>query len=283
MEEILNIYTNVSRSCSYCRSNEHTIRYCNSADIDVLLNCLQQAFLIIRQSHTQIDGKVQYTNWLLNSYTLHQLKVVAVTRMNSRISGFNKADYADTIWNCNNSVYEVEEVEVEVEEVEEVGWSIDRLPNPNPEITFDGFQTPPTMSPRDPPEVVRAGAGAFTYDEGVGFGYRSNISYMSLSTAIALIDLRETRYNISITKQELIGLSELLEDDFECSICYELKNKSLKLVLGCDHEYCTECIIKMLKISNSNKPRCAFCRDEMKQMIVYNNEELNKLNDSLNF
>ena len=292
MEEILNTNMHVSRSCSYCRSTMHNIRGCNSLDIDILSECHQQAFLVIRQSNTRFATKDLYTNWLLHTYNLQQLKVVAVTRMNSRISGLNKADYAEKIWYINNCVYE------DVEDVEEVGWSIDRLPNANPEITFNtntiplvGFQTPPTMSPRiEPPEIERQNNVILDSDDEllinshngpqIGFGYIP--SFVNWRSRRATFGNGSQSYvkrnkNISIKKQELIGLSELLGDDFECSICYETQNKSMKLVLGCNHEFCTECIIKMLK--TSNKPRCAFCRDEMKEFIVYNNEELNKLED----
>jgi len=287
MEELLN-NTNNYRNCSYCRSNMHTIRGCNSLDIEILFDCLQQAFEIIRQTNTQRIAKNLYTHWLINTYNLQQLKVIAVTRMNSRTSGLNKADYADIIWNIINYQHENNE---EVQAIEEVEWSIDRLPNP------DEFQTPPTMSPRVAPPEIQRNTNNDDDDEliinsihpppFVGFGYIP--SFMTRNDArMALLEIRRERMenegtrkiekenlNINVKTQEFIGLSELLEDNFECSICYENHDKSMKLVLGCNHEFCTECIIKTLK--TNNKPRCAFCRDVMKDFTVYNNEEFNKL------
>ena len=286
MEELLNS-TNNFRNCSYCRSSMHNIRGCNSSNIEILLDCLQQAFAVIRRTNTRTVTKNLYTHWLLHTYNLQQLKVVAVTRMNSRVSGLNKADYADKIWYIINYQHENNE---EVEEVEEVGWRIDRLPNANPEITFNTntineLHTPPTMSPRtEPPEIERRQNDAD--DEliinspnrrQVGFGYiPSFLTQRMIRETLTKLDDTECNKNISIKTQELIGLTEILEDDFECSICYETQHKSKRLILSCDHEYCTECIINTLKIDKKNNktPNCAFCRDEMKEFLLYSNKEL---------
>ena len=299
MEELLNINNiPVSRSCcSYCRSRMHNIRGCNSLDIEVLLNCLQQAFAIIRRTNTQTVTKDLYTHWLLHTYNLQQLKVVAVTRMDSRVSGLNKADYADKIWYIVNYMYENNDEEEVIEEVE---WIIDRLPNP------DEFQTPPTMSPRDaPPEIVRQSNSIILTDDDLdhelminsfnsprnsprrndasiiiqGFDYIQEMNHYNRVRGSGVLDLRieSEKLDINVKTQEFIGLAELLEDNFECSICYENQDKSMKLVLGCNHEFCTECIIKTLE--TNNKPRCAFCRDVMKDFTVYNKKELNKFKE----
>ena len=288
-----------TRSCSYCESATHNIRGCDSPDINILCDAASTAFVTIRRTNTQEQTKDLYTTWLKNTYNLRQLKVIAVTRMNDMVSGRTKADYADKVWYVNNFVYEMaleEEVEeVEEVEVEEVSWYIDR--NPNPSTELDGFQTPETMSPRGPPELVRQNNNIilnddddddYDYDDDddellinsrfppphIGFGYIPSISRNDIRRSSVRLRVREIpTFDINVKIQEFIGLYELLEDNFECPICYETHDKSLKLVLGCNHEFCTGCVIETLK---TNKSQCAFCRDEMKQFIVYNEKELDK-------
>ena len=290
-----------TRNCSYCESATHNIRGCDSSDINVLCEAASMAFETLRRTRTPDETKNIYISWIKNTYNLKQLRVIAVTKMNDMVYGRNKSDYAEKVWYVNNFNYETileeAEAEAEAEEVEEVSWYIDRNPSIALEnmLSLDGFQTPPTMSPRDaPPEIQRHNNAIILNDDDRDPPAFRNIQPMTRNdAAMALLDIRREimenegprdrrererqgqQFDIIVKTQEFIGLSELLEDNFECPICYENHDKSMKLVLGCNHEFCTECIIKTLK--TNNKPRCAFCRDVMKDFTVYNNEEFNKL------
>jgi nitrogen fixation NifU-like protein len=48
----------------------------------------------------------------------------------------------------------------------------------------------------------------------------------------------------------------------ECNICYDDKELKNFVKLGCNHEFCKDCVIETMKTSN-NKLCCAFCRTEI--------------------
>jgi hypothetical protein len=63
--------------------------------------------------------------------------------------------------------------------------------------------------------------------------------------------------------------NENINDLCECTICFEEKQPKDNVNLGCNHEFCKDCIIKTLQMNNTNNnPRCAYCRTEIKNIEV---------------
>jgi hypothetical protein len=62
--------------------------------------------------------------------------------------------------------------------------------------------------------------------------------------------------------------------DKECAICYEEKEDEDVAVLGCGHEFCTDCIYETAKVRKNAPITCALCRTEIKEIRVLN--ELSK-------
>jgi len=57
--------------------------------------------------------------------------------------------------------------------------------------------------------------------------------------------------------------------DFECSICYENIITSGQIAkLGCNHEFCTECIEQHIRKTKTEYAKCPLCRGEIHQMEV---------------
>ena len=54
----------------------------------------------------------------------------------------------------------------------------------------------------------------------------------------------------------------------ECSICYDEKELHNFVKLGCNHEFCKDCLITTMKTSqtNDNNLSCALCRTEVKSV-----------------
>jgi hypothetical protein len=54
----------------------------------------------------------------------------------------------------------------------------------------------------------------------------------------------------------------------ECSICYDEKELKNFVKLGCNHEFCKDCLITTMKTSqiNDNNLSCALCRTEVKSV-----------------
>ena len=71
-----------------------------------------------------------------------------------------------------------------------------------------------------------------------------------------------------LEKYEIIcSLQELKEEQnqsINCCICYEDFNKELFVELGCNHEFCKDCFIKVVKSNIVRKPCCSYCRAEIK-------------------
>ena len=66
-------------------------------------------------------------------------------------------------------------------------------------------------------------------------------------------------------------------DELKCSICallYDEKERIPRVVLGCGHTYCEQCIIH--NIENNNNESIFICRDDMTSNIIKNVEELPK-------
>jgi hypothetical protein len=62
----------------------------------------------------------------------------------------------------------------------------------------------------------------------------------------------------------------------ECSICYDEKELQNFVKLGCNHEFCKDCVINTIKTSN-NKVCCAFCRSEVTEIESRTNEVKNEI------
>ena len=64
----------------------------------------------------------------------------------------------------------------------------------------------------------------------------------------------------------------------ECSICYDEKELQNFVKLGCNHEFCKDCVINTIKTSN-NKVCCAFCRSEVTEIESRTNEVKNEIDN----
>jgi hypothetical protein len=65
----------------------------------------------------------------------------------------------------------------------------------------------------------------------------------------------------------------------ECAICYDEKQVKNFVKLGCNHEFCKDCIITTMKKNNSTNLCCAFCRTEIKSIESRTNEVKNEINN----
>ena len=55
----------------------------------------------------------------------------------------------------------------------------------------------------------------------------------------------------------------------ECFMCYDEKSH---VKLGCDHEYCADCLLGTATVRTKTFITCAVCRDEIKEIKVMNKE-----------
>ena len=85
----------LNRRCSFCGNCEHNIRQCNSPLIITLDRKITEGYHLINQQgrlfHLNEDViRDRFVNWSMNTFTLKDLRVIAVTTMGSASSGRNK-------------------------------------------------------------------------------------------------------------------------------------------------------------------------------------------------
>lgn len=64
----------------------------------------------------------------------------------------------------------------------------------------------------------------------------------------------------------------------ECFMCYDVKPH---LKLGCDHEYCADCLVGTAKVRTKTFISCAVCRTEIEEVKVLNKEHKAELMSQL--
>jgi hypothetical protein len=70
-----------------------------------------------------------------------------------------------------------------------------------------------------------------------------------------------------------------LSESCDCDICYENLEKDNFIKLNCGHEFCKVCIKKSLENEKKDKFTCAFCRAEINEFQLSNQEIRHEFND----
>lgn len=79
---------------------------------------------------------------------------------------------------------------------------------------------------------------------------------------------------VKVNNDENENINELCE----CNICLDEKKIQDNVKLGCNHEFCKDCIIKTLQMNNTNNhPSCAYCRTEIKNIEVRTENVYNEI------
>jgi hypothetical protein len=74
---------------------------------------------------------------------------------------------------------------------------------------------------------------------------------------------------------EISYCKEIQKNDDECNICYESTLAKDFVKLNCNHDFCVGCIKKILTSAKSNdnkKPCCAFCRNDIQSLSIYDED-----------
>jgi hypothetical protein len=102
-----------------------------------------------------------------------------------------------------------------------------------------------------------------------------SIAYSLLFMEMIMSIHDEANTNINLNKKFNIN-TKICEckivENCDCNICYEtIENKNF-IKLNCGHEFCKSCIKKTLENEKKNNPSCAFCRAEINEFEISNNE-----------
>lgn len=104
----------------------------------------------------------------------------------------------------------------------------------------------------------------------------SNLNlYLATIEELLKIKLNQKKIAIETLVESLVNDTEQIE----CIICFETYNKSEFIKLGCQHEFCNDCIKKIIHCDNRSIPCCAYCRKEVTKMICRSNIVYDKMTE----
>jgi hypothetical protein len=228
--------------CSFCRQPGHNLTTCNSNRLrEFEAICASQ----VLQTNTQDDLK----NWLCQNYMSDHLLIKAFAikkfRVTTRTSIDNCIDlitqYIFATYKNNNENIEIIEHENQFENdlmtfIEELSTIREEEIQENRRISeIQQFRVMENMLMRE-----------------------MFISMMSRIINRTVRDDHVRKFKIVSTFNEC----ENPDHKCECNICYDEKELNKFVKLGCNHEFCKDCVIETMKTSN-NKLCCAFCRTEI--------------------
>jgi hypothetical protein len=229
--------------CSFCRQIGHNLTTCNSDRLrEFEAICATQ----VLQTETQDDFK----NWLCQNYMSEQLliKTFAIRkfRVTSRTSIDNcislVTDYIFTHYKNTNEIEEIVEHEEQFENdlmsfIQELSAEREEEVRENRRVSeIHQLRAMENMLMRE--------------------------MFIAMMSGIINRTLREDnrRFKIESTLNEC----ENKDQKCECPICYDEKKLENFVKLGCNHEFCKDCVISTMKSNHSTKLSCALCRAEVK-------------------
>jgi hypothetical protein len=236
--------------CSFCRQPGHNLTTCDS---DILREFEATCANKVLQTDTQDDFK----NWLIQNYRSEHLLIKTFTIKKFRITARESVErcmdliteYIFAIYKNTNEIAEpenqfendlmlfIQQFSTERQEIREV----------IPEI--DVVRTMERMLMRE-----------------MMFGMMTRM--LTNLNNVNNVNNRNLNQKFNILSSIEHNDNEDINKICECSICYDEKELKNFVKLGCNHEFCKDCLITTMKTSqiNGNNLSCALCRTEVKSV-----------------
>lgn len=222
--------------CSFCRNNGHNIRSCVYASIpDATYREFEaQCSRKVMETNTRFDFK----NWLIENYNMEQ----------DLLRGFTLKKTGYIIMEPFNSITEYIYNTYKEQIIMEDDNGL--LENEFPIFLAQLQRQRREINPFPEIHEVRAMERILMMD------------YIEFIMRLPSNIIRNV-----IKKPNIISLLENddnknINEKCECSICLDENEIENFVKLGCNHEFCKDCVIKTMKISHSNLC-CALCRSEV--------------------
>ncbi len=225
--------------CSFCRQHGHNLTTCNS-------NRLREFEVICSTQALQTNTQDEFKNWLSQNYMSEQLLLKTFAIKKFRVTT------RTTVENCINLISEYifrtykntnEAVEHEVTFENDLMSFIEELSSVRQNEIEENRRISEFHQLRAMENMLMR---------------EMFISMMSRIINRTVRDDHVRKFKIVSTFNEC----ENPDHKCECNICYDEKELNKFVKLGCNHEFCKDCVIETMKTSN-NKLCCAFCRTEI--------------------
>jgi hypothetical protein len=244
--------------CSFCRRIGHNLTTCNSDRLrEFEAICATQ----VLQTETQDDFK----NWLYQNYMAEQLLLKTFAIRKFRVTSRTTIEICvnlitDYIFMHYKNTNETEEI------VEHEGEFENDLMSFIQEFSAERVEE--IQENRIISEIQQARAIENMLMREMFIAMMSGIINRTLRG-----DSRKFKIVSTVNNNENVNINETCE----CPICYDEKEFKNFVKLGCNHEFCKDCVINTMKSNHSTNLSCAFCRAEVTKIESKTNEVKNEL------
>jgi len=242
-----------SRCCTFCYRNGHSVDQCNNDLLIQLARRIGQTYqIIIRDTLENEDPQIRFYNYCRRYFNLIELRSVCVRFLNGRSRWTKQQHIIHIIDNIDMLQFFTES--------NSINQFIENYLNSNPnqieDITIISSTTQVynyTLIPRNLENDFNAEI--------------NNQNYITIQLDI-ICDNDKNNNSNNIT----------------CPICLEDNiQDSNKIQLNCNHEYCFDCISKVIT-NYIDQPKCSLCRANISKISVEDGcvDLLDKLNSLVN-
>lgn len=267
---ILNQPAKMPHSCSFCNLPGHNITSCNDILIDIHYDRIKTIYLnIIRQIYPyNIEIYTELGKSILNArFNLKELRAVGVKYLNINAQN-NKANLIFNIWRyLKNRIFYIRQEELELENI-----------NPPPLELIDTTH----------PSLIQL---RLINEYRIINYYRDDselVNYMIPMINVLASETEEEEEGTSPNPEPVINVNKKYniipilsldeneeKEEINCAICYENIKCDNLVKLNCSHQFCSCCIISILKTNNQSTSTCALCRAvicefKVKNLEIYN-------------
>lgn len=231
--------------CSFCRNPGHNIMRCNS-------DRLTEFEVICAAEVRNINTRFEFREWLYENYCNEPTLIRVFARRKSRVS---TGDFTLCIEIITDYIFRT--------------YKNNQQQRQNDD-DLEGDLVNLMQEVRNPPvrEIVQE---TFYWQNLVSI-YMIEMALLNLSYDIINQNAREEprRLNINLTYEK--DIIENITEKCKCNICWDEKDKDSFVTLGCNHEFCGECVKSCIKSDTRLAPCCALCRTEIKNIKTRTHE-----------
>ena len=233
--------------CSFCRRMGHNLTTCNSVRLrEFEAICATQ----VLQTETQDDFK----NWLCQNYMSEQLLIKTFAIRKFRVTSRTSIEICISLiteyifMNYKNTNETEEIVEHEDQFENDLMSFIEELSTVRQEEIQENRRISEFQQARAMENMLM------------------REMFIAMMSGIINRTLREDHHRFKIVSTVNNNENEDVKESCECPICYDKKESNNFVKLGCNHEFCKDCVISTMKTNHSTNLCCALCRGEVRSI-----------------
>ena len=236
--------------CSFCRQQGHNITTCRIS-ITNNISSYREFEVICARQVMMTNTKDEFKDWLIEKYSQEQELLIGFTNYKFRYRFMNPVnaitEYIFNTYKDQSTIYHDDDFIM----------FLRNLGRREIEI-FQEIQE----------EEVRSMEGILLRD-----------MFVSLASFLPSFINDNNKFDILLSVED--NEDNKKHDKFktcECSICFDEKEFKKFVKLGCNHEFCKDCIINTMKTIQSSKSElcCPLCRSVVKKIISIENSVNNE-------